>query len=158
MHPCTAAWLRPALRLYSDQKKRGTDQTTRSTSIQEHNRNPRRGVEVKRWLQTSSPRWQTTCHGGVSIPASLRASEIEETAGKQEWLTMGTAVQPVEVEEDRGTPATCARTTQRRSEHGTDVSQPVHRAPPDPPATVALMASGVKSPNWRSIELGRDRG
>jgi hypothetical protein len=70
---------------------------------------------------------------------------------------MGTAVQPVEVEEDRGTLTTCARTTRQRFERGTDVSPPVRRAPPDSPAAVALMAGGIKSPNWRSVELGRDR-
>jgi hypothetical protein len=71
---------------------------------------------------------------------------------------MGMAVQPVEVEEDRGTPAMCAYTARWRSERGTNVSPPVRRAPPDPPAAAALMAGDVKSPNWWSVELGRDRG
>jgi hypothetical protein len=64
--------------------------------------------------------------GGGHVPATLLANEAKEVVGRQERLTVRTAVQPIEVEEGRGTLATCARTARRHSEPGIPAS-PHHR-------------------------------
>ena len=59
----------------------------------------------------------------------LRASEMMEALGKQKGITMKPAAQSAEEEGDRGTLATYARTTRRRSEADTDASARRRRTP-----------------------------
>ena len=62
------------------------------------------------------------CVGGEAIPTNLKTHKMIEVAGKQKGLTTKPAALLVEVGKDRGSLATCARTTWRRSEADTDAT------------------------------------
>jgi hypothetical protein len=97
---------------------RNTGPTCRPMSTTEPQRSPERQLEGKRCLLAPSPRWRTTCHGGVPVPTTLWPNKVIEIAGEQNGLTVNPTAQWVEAGKDRGALAMCARTLRRHSERG----------------------------------------
>ena len=67
--------------------------------------------------------------GSEAVSMNLKTHETIEVAGKQKGLTMKPTAPPVETGEGRGSLATCARTTRRRSKADTDATQHLRRKP-----------------------------